>query len=124
MSLLLDTHAVLWWLGGDRLAQAAVDRIADPATLVAVSAASVWEAAIKAALGKLELPAPLSQALADEGFEPLAITVAHAEMAGDLPPLHRDPFDRMLVAQASIEGLTLVTRDPQFERYGVPVLLC
>jgi len=124
MNLLLDTHALLWWLADEELDAAAAGRIADPATLVAVSAVSVWEATIKAGIGKLELPAPLSTVIVDEGFEPLDITVEHAEAIGGLPLHHRDPFDRMLIAQARVENLTIVTRDPAFAAYDVAVLPC
>jgi PIN domain nuclease of toxin-antitoxin system len=92
--------------------------------LVVVSAASIWEAAIKRALGKLDAPEPLGQTAQDEGFEPLAISSDHAELAAQLPQHHRDPFDRMLVAQAVIEGLTIVSRDPVFDAYDVPVMRC
>ena len=122
MSLLLDTHVLLWWLDGSRLTEAVVARIADRGELVFVSAASIWEAAVKASLGKLETPGALGTAAAEEGFEPLPITLDHAERAGSLPPHHRDPFDRMLVAQALTEGLTLVTHDPAFRPYGVGLL--
>jgi PIN domain nuclease of toxin-antitoxin system len=124
MSLLLDTHALLWWLGGESLDPAASEAIAAPETLVVVSAASVWEAAIKARLGKLQVPESLASVVRSEGFEPLPITLAHAERAGGLPLHHRDPFDRMLVAQAQIEGLTIVTRDGTFDAYDVTVLAC
>lgn len=124
MSLLLDTHALLWWLAGDPLEPDAADRIADPNTLVAVSAASVWEASIKGALGKLETPESLAAASVQSGFEPLPISLIHAEAAGQLPPHHRDPFDRMLVAQAQADDLTIVTRDDAFAPYDVRVLRC
>jgi PIN domain nuclease of toxin-antitoxin system len=122
VSLLLDTHVVLWWHHGSHLSQAVIERIADPGELVVVSAASIWEASIKAALGKLEMPEALGEAVVDEGFEPLPVTFNHAERAGVLPAHHRDPFDRMLVAQAHVEGLTIVTHDPAFDPYGVPLL--
>jgi PIN domain nuclease of toxin-antitoxin system len=122
VSLLLDTHALLWWLGGSRLSRSVVERIGNPAELVVVSAASIWEASLKQALGKLDVPEALAQAVVDEGFEPLPITFDHAERAGALPPHHRDPFDRMLVAQALLEGLTVVTHDPAFEPYGIELL--
>jgi PIN domain nuclease of toxin-antitoxin system len=124
VSLLLDTHALLWWLQDAAMDPGVVSQISDPATLVVVSAASVWEAALKASLGKLEAPEPLGVAATAEGFEPLAITFAHAERAGGLPLHHRDPFDRMLVAQAQIEGLTIVTRDPAFAAYDVDIVGC
>jgi PIN domain nuclease of toxin-antitoxin system len=124
MSLLLDTHALLWWLAGAPLDEEASARLSDPAELVVVSAASIWEAAVKLALGKLTVPEALGQAVREEGFEPLPITFEHAERAAGLPPHHRDPFDRMLVAQAQLEDLTVVTRDSAFAAYEVPVLRC
>ena len=95
-----------------------------PAALVAVSAASVWEIAIKLALGKLRLKGSIAGHVQDAGFEPLAITFDHAERAGRLPDHHRDPFDRMLIAQAQSEGLTIVTRDAAFDAYEVETLSC
>lgn len=124
MSLLLDTHALLWWVAGETLDPSVVARISDPGTLVAVSAASAWEIAIKRALGKLDFEGSFDALVREGGFEPLAITVSHAERAGALPPHHRDPFDRMLVAQAQSEQLTLVTRDAAFDPYDVAVLRC
>ncbi|MBI3183003.1 MAG: type II toxin-antitoxin system VapC family toxin [Myxococcales bacterium] len=120
--MLLDTHVFLWWRVDDRrLGRVAREAVAS-AEVVWVSAASAWEAAVKAALGRLRLPRSFEAEVVDSGFEKLAITMAHAEAAGALPPLHRDPFDRMLIAQARLEGLTLVTHDRSFEPYGVPVL--
>ncbi len=124
MSLLLDTHALLWWLSGAPLSPAATERIADSDTLVAVSAASIWEIAIKTTIGKLRMDGSVAAEASREGFEPLAITWAHAERAGALPGRHRDPFDRMLIAQAQAEGLTVVTRDAAFAAYDVDVLAC
>lgn len=124
MSLLLDTHALLWWLAGEPIRDEARERIADPSSLVAVSAASIWEAEIKRALGKLRIEGSLARHAVDAGFEPLPITLDHAERAGALAPHHRDPFDRMLVAQAQLESLTIVTRDPAFAAYDVTVLAC
>jgi PIN domain nuclease of toxin-antitoxin system len=124
VSLLLDTHTVLWWLAGDPLAPEAAERIADPRRLVVLSAASVWEIAIKSAAGKLRADDDLIGHLEASGFEPLPISWHHAERAGSLPPHHRDPFDRMLIAQAQIEGLTIVSRDRAFAAYDVAVLTC
>ena len=122
MSLLLDTHVVLWWLAD---AQELPDEIKvrlDHEPDVRVSAATIWEIAIKQALGKITAPADLPERVRDAGFRELPITYAHAMAAGRLPTIHRDPFDRMLVAQARCEGLTLVTRDPHCRQYEVTVL--
>jgi PIN domain nuclease of toxin-antitoxin system len=121
--LLLDAHAVLWWLGDDHeLAQPAKSAIADPTTDVLVSAGTVWEIAIKRALGKLEAPDGLVPALDLAGFQVLPILGVDAEYAGGLPPHHRDPFDRMLVAQASRLAALIVSRDAAFDPYDVEVL--
>jgi PIN domain nuclease of toxin-antitoxin system len=123
LRLLLDTHALLWWLADDgSLTHEAREAISAPESLVAVSAASAWEISIKKALGKLEAPGDLEAQLTRHQFTPLAITVAHALAAGSLPPHHHDPFDRMLVAQAIAENLTIVTRDPRLPLYGVSTL--
>jgi PIN domain nuclease of toxin-antitoxin system len=117
--LLLDTHVLLWWLANDpSLAREANAAIANPASAVFVSAATAWEIAIKQALGKLEAPSDLERQIELNRFEPLSITIAHAYSAGTLPPHHDDPFDRMLVAQALAEGLTIITRDPRLNPYG------
>lgn len=123
MNLLVDTHVLLWWLADDAaLPAGARAAIAAPEHRVAVSAASAWEIAIKRALGKLDAPDDLRRTLLLCGFDELAITVDHASVAGALPRHHEDPFDRMLVAQALVEGLTVLTVDPQFAAYGVDVL--
>ena len=123
MILLLDAHAVLWWLADDpTLAIAARSAMADPGNDVLVSAASVWEIAIKRALGKLDAPDGLTEALDEVGFDVLPITGADAERAGSLPPHHRDPFDRMLVAQGKRVGAIIVSRDAIFAAYEVDVL--
>lgn len=124
MRLLLDTHALLWWLDGDRkLPRKVRDLIAGEATEVLVSAASVWEIVTKARLGKL--PGALAVAtdvpacVATQGFTGLAISMSHAQRAGALPGPHRDPFDRMLIAQAQAEDLPLATNERLFDGYGV-----
>ncbi len=123
MILLLDAHALLWWLADDAaLGDAARRAIADPATDVLVSAASVWEIEIKRALGKLIAPPDLVDAIDTAGFDALAITAADAERAGRLLAHHRDPFDRMLVAQAARLDAVIVTRDASFAPYDVEVL--
>ena len=124
MNLLLDTHVLLWWLVDAPLPPDVRSRMADPDVLVAVSAATLWEIAIKRALGKLRLEGSIAGHVDSAGFESLPISPEHAERAGDLPAHHRDPFDRMLVAQAQTEGLTLVARDPIFAMYDVDVLHC
>lgn len=122
MRLLLDTHALLWWLAGDGLGIQARDAIADPANLVFVSAASAWEISIKKDLGKLTAPDDLEQQVHSGGFLPLPVSIAHGVAAGQLARHHDDPFDRMLIAQAQAESLTIVTRDKRFHEYGVALL--
>ncbi|MBV8084220.1 MAG: type II toxin-antitoxin system VapC family toxin [Chloroflexi bacterium] len=121
MRLLLDTHVLLWWLS-DTLPVASLARIADPATDVSVSAASVWEIAIKQSAGKLRAPADLEEQIAASGFTSLSIALPHALRAGSLPRHHADPFDRMLVAQAQLEDLALMTADKRLSAYDVRVL--
>ncbi len=122
MRLLLDTHVLIWWIAQQPLSDAAGEVIADETTEVFVSAASVWEAEIKAASGKLELRADLVDQARHNDFTELAVTFQHATAAARLPRPHGDPFDRMLIAQAQLEGLTVVTRDPAFREYDVPLL--
>lgn len=123
MILLIDAHALLWALGPQvELADDARGALVDPANEVLVSAASVWEIAIKRALGKLRAPQGIVAAVEALGFSILPITGADAERAGALPAHHRDPFDRMLVAQAMRLDATIVSRDRAFDRYGTPVL--
>ena len=122
MRLLLDTHVVLWALGNVRMRPEAREAIEDTTTTVCVSAASAWELAIKSAIGKLRIPDDLSDQLRAARFIPLSITVEHALEVRRLDPLHGDPFDRLLVAQARAEDLTLVTRDTRLAAYGVPIL--
>lgn len=122
--LLLDTQVWIWWQADDaRLGPVAREGIV-AATDVRFSAASAWEIAIKTALGKLKLP-PRSDLLAEleyHGFQALPIEIGHALRVARLPGIHRDPFDRMLAAQAIVEGLTLMTADAVFGRYGVAVM--
>ncbi len=124
MRLLLDTHAFLWWVLNDwRLTQASRQMIADDDNDVLVSAASAWEITTKHRTGKLPEADPLAdnmiESIALEGFEELPVTVAEAARAGALPGPLRDPFDRMLIAQALSRNLVLVSNDPLFDRYGV-----
>ena len=120
MRLLLDTAPLLWWLGDDpKLGAAARAAIAAPENEVYVSAASAWEISVKRASGKLVAPFDLLTALERNYFAELPIDLVHAVAAGELPPHHKDPFDRMLVAQSQIEGLTLVAVDAEIEKYGV-----
>jgi len=122
MNILLDTHVALWWFdGGDQLSAAAIDTIGR-ANTVYVSAASAWEVAIKSALGKLSLPAPFEEGVERSKFTRLPITFAHATAISSLPGHHADPFDRMLIAQAVVENLSVVTRDKQLLAYGRPII--
>jgi PIN domain nuclease of toxin-antitoxin system len=122
MSLLLDTHVVLWWLADDPSLSEKIKSRLDHEPDVYISSVTVWEVAIKQAIGKLAEPADLPERVRDSGFRELPISFEHAIAAGRLPPVHRDPFDRMLVAQARCEHLTLVTRDARCQRYEVAVL--
>ena len=122
MRLLLDTHALLWWLADEGLTDQARDAIADPANLVMVSAASACEISIKKALGKVSAPDDLERQVDESGFSPLPISIAHALAAGQLPRHHDDPFDRMLIAQAFAEGLIIVTHDKRFADYNAATL--
>jgi PIN domain nuclease of toxin-antitoxin system len=119
--LLLDTHVLIWWDEGARLAAGARDAIRD-AEQVYVSAVSGWEIAIKTALGRLAPLRTVEDAIADSGFEELPVRLRHAHGLARLPLHHRDPFDRMLVAQAIVDGLTIVTRDAAFASYDAEVL--
>lgn len=121
MNLLLDTHVLIWWDEGRRLAAAARRAIASADT-VYVSAATAWEVAIKTGLGRLRPTRTVEQAAEESGFVQLPVTFRHAERVGSLPPHHRDPFDRMLIAQAEVEELRLVSRDAVFSRYGLAVI--
>jgi PIN domain nuclease of toxin-antitoxin system len=124
VNLLLDSHAFLWWLAEDsRLSTGARQAVADPSSIVHVSAATVWELSIKASLGKLDLGgADLAEEIEENDFVELPVTARHSMAAAILPRHHDDPFDRMLIAQARIEGLTVVTRDPAFRAYDVAIV--
>jgi PIN domain nuclease of toxin-antitoxin system len=120
--LLLDTNVFLWWVTDDATLHATARDEITRAEGVVVSAASAWEIAIKKGIGKLRAPADLEAELDRHAFLPLAVTFKHAQVAETLPWHHKDPFDRMLVAQARVEGLTLVTRDRRLALYGVATL--
>jgi PIN domain nuclease of toxin-antitoxin system len=124
MRLLLDTHALLWWLDGDAsISQTAKEAITDESNDIFLSAASAWEITTKHRLGKLPgaaaVAADIAACIANQGFLELPITVAHGQRAGSLPGPHRDPFDRMLIAQAMTEDLVLVSNEVAFDAYGV-----
>ena len=127
MKLLLDTHALIWFLeDAPALGVVARSAIGSVDHVKYVSHASAWEAAVKVSLGKLRLPVPYEELfpgrLEAMGFEMLPMNPAHFRALLTMPWHHRDPFDRLLIAQAQVEGLTLVTRDPHFASYGVPIL--
>lgn len=123
MQLLLDTHALLWWLAGDaRLGPKARARIGTGDARIFVSAVSSWEIAHKRAAGKIDAAWDIRAEVEEEGFLELAIELEHTIVAAELPKLHADPFDRILVAQAQTEGLWLVTADAAIKRYDVPWL--
>jgi PIN domain nuclease of toxin-antitoxin system len=123
LKLLLDTDATLWFLSGDdRLSEAARRQLTDDTNRVLLSAAVVWEIAIKRALGKVTVPDEYLPLLLDAGVQPLAVSVAHAAAVEHLPPHHRDPFDRLLVSQAFTEDAALVSRDAAFEPYDVTLV--
>lgn len=122
MRLLLDTHVVLWWLDDSAELSGEIKDLLDSEPAVYVSAVSPWEIAIKQSLGKLEGPEDLAERVRDSQFTGLPITAGHGVRAGRLPTHHRDPFDRILVAQAQIEGMTLVTRDKWIPQYEVRVM--
>ena len=124
MTLLLDTHLVLWWMAGEasRISKRALAALGSDGVEPVVSAVTVWEAAIKRGLGKLEAPAGMLRQLEGAGVELLPITARHADLVSSLPLHHRDPFDRLLVAQATIEELPLVSDDQTLRRYDIEVV--
>jgi PIN domain nuclease of toxin-antitoxin system len=119
---LVDTHALLWWLDDDpALSATARKALAEPANEVLVSSALVWEIAIKRSLGKLTVPDSLLETISEQGFVFLAVTPWHAWRLASLPMHHRDPFDRLLTAQALVEGIPILTADPRFGADGAGV---
>ena len=122
MNLLLDTHILLWWLMDSRRLSARARAAMEQAETICVSAVSAWEIEAKRSRGLLRAPDNLESTLRGFDLRPLSLTITHAVAAARLPMHHRDPFDRMLIAQTSLESLTLVTADSQLAVYGVPVL--
>ncbi|MGE0394703.1 MAG: type II toxin-antitoxin system VapC family toxin [Vicinamibacterales bacterium] len=122
MRLLLDTHVLMWWFSDSRSLKAEARSAIASADVVWVSAVSALEVSIKARLGKLHAEGPVEAMARRAGFDELAVTLRHADHVRLLPPYHEDPFDRLLVAQALVEGATLVTHDRQLARYDVPVI--
>jgi len=122
-NLLLDTHILLWWLSGSSRLPAPARKAIEQSDVTYVSAATAWEISVKSAVRRLEFRGEIDEQITRNHFRPLQITIAHAVAAGRLPPHHGDPFDRMLVAQASIESLTLVTSDAMLRRYDIHVML-
>ena len=122
MGFLLDTHVLLWWLANDPKLSADVrETIRNPVNDSFVSAATIWEIAIKTSLGKLKQPDDLLTVLRDNRFQVLDISAEHCLNVGSLPWHHKDPFDRMLISQALVEGLTIITVDNKFKLYDVPL---
>jgi PIN domain nuclease of toxin-antitoxin system len=119
--LLLDTHVLIWWDMGARLSREAVQAIRE-ADEVYVSSVSAWEIEIKRALGKVVATRTIAEAVEASGFSELPVLMRHTQQLRGLEPLHRDPFDRLLVAQARSESLLLLTRDPQVQAYDVPTI--
>jgi PIN domain nuclease of toxin-antitoxin system len=121
--VLVDTHFLVWWAAGRKIPKQAASVIQDPANELYASAASVWEIAIKVGLGRLDVdPAELVRALDDGGFKALPITSQHAIAVAALPEIHRDPFDRLLVAQSRVEHLSLLTQDKVLAEYGAMLI--
>ncbi len=120
MNFLIDTHVLLWWLADDiALSIKARDLISDGNHLIFVSSASVWEIIVKTSIGKLKAPNDIEKVLKDNRFKELPMTLQHVLMIGNLPYHHRDPFDRMLIAQAKCDRLTLITADKKLALYDV-----
>jgi len=122
VTVLLDTHVFLWWRLDSARLKLPVRRIIASSDEVLVSVVSAWEAALKRGLGRLKIEEPFASMITDSGFVELPLSFAHVEQFAVLPRLHSDPFDRMLIAQARAEAVTVVTHDRQFEGYGVPIV--
>ncbi|HPQ41364.1 MAG TPA: type II toxin-antitoxin system VapC family toxin [bacterium] len=123
MNLLLDTHVLLWWLDDpEQILPETRERIADGTNMVYISAVTAWEIAIKKSIGKLTAPDNLEDVIMQAGFTPLPVSIRHAMVVEQLPMHHTDPFDRMLVAQAQLESLTLLTRDRRMSLYNIASL--
>lgn len=122
MSLLLDTLVFIWWRENSPRLSSEVKMAVRDADVVFVSMASVWEIAIKTSVGKLRISGPVAAGILSSNFEPLPVQFSHVDVVEHLPFHHRDPFDRMLVAQCRVEGLTLVTGDRRLEPYDIPFL--
>lgn len=123
MQLLLDTHAFLWWNADDpALGASAREAISDADNIVFVSAATAWEIAVKRDNGRLEAPGDIAEWIREDDFTEIAIEVEHAILSAELPKHHSDPFDRLLIAQARLEELTLVTSEPEIVKYEVETL--
>lgn len=121
--ILIDTHVLLWWLAGSNsLGKEAYKLIEEPRNSIYVSAASFWEIAIKQQKGLLQVPDNLDSIILEEGFLPLPIKLSHGAVAGKLPLFHKDPFDRMLVAQANLENMKLMSKDGQLSQYDVRMI--
>jgi PIN domain nuclease of toxin-antitoxin system len=128
MRALLDTHTFLWWTAsrGSRISAIARELIQDGETEIVLSVVSIWEIAIKVGSGRIELPGPIGEFIPDRmglhAFGALAVEASHALRVAHLPPIHRDPFDRLLVAQAQVEGIPIVTADPAIAQYDVETI--
>jgi PIN domain nuclease of toxin-antitoxin system len=123
MKLLLDTHAFLWWLNDDKkLGPKARQAVEEPGNLVYVSVATAWEIALKRASGKLDAPGDIAEWIEQSAFSDLPIEVEHAVVSAELPKHHNDPFDRLVIAQAQLEDMTLVTHDDEIDEYDVAIL--
>jgi len=121
--ILLDTHALIWWFDGDKkLGSNAIEHISNPENDIYISAATVWEMSIKQQMGKLVAPDDIESKIEQAGFSALPISLFHGQQAGRLALHHKDPFDRMLIAQAQAEGLEILTKDEHFPAYGIRLI--